>query len=290
MDFKYIRFFISSTFADMNRERNLLNGVLDRLKHKYAALGWAIEWIDLRWGISRESSLENKTMTVCLDELKRCQKLSPRPNFIVLIGDRYGWVPLPEAIPAGDVDMDKYARLNKYDANCFNLWYKLDSNRLPNGMFILKSRTGEFKEDFIYETLAVEPLKGILSRITRGITSSGLELSATAHEIVNGIYGEAAKDTFIYQRKLTQLPQDEIGTFTETDSKSSESLRKLKGWISEVSDSENCMTVESDFRRYSSGEIDDEISNGMYAHLERIIMRVIAERRLQYLNWKMNCI
>lgn len=39
-------------------------------------------------------------MRICLSELKRCQDDSPRPNFLVLLGDRYGWRPLPEEIPA----------------------------------------------------------------------------------------------------------------------------------------------------------------------------------------------
>src|ERR1019366_9288570 len=41
------------------------------------------------------------TMAICLDEVKRCQKASSKPNFIVLLGDRYGWCPLPASI---DVD------------------------------------------------------------------------------------------------------------------------------------------------------------------------------------------
>ena len=51
-------------------------------------------------GIGREDAEENMTMRICLDELRRCQKLSPKPNFIVLLGERYGWIPLPETMAA----------------------------------------------------------------------------------------------------------------------------------------------------------------------------------------------
>jgi hypothetical protein len=32
-------------------------------------------------------------INLCLSELCRCQQLSPRANFIILLGDRYGWRP-----------------------------------------------------------------------------------------------------------------------------------------------------------------------------------------------------
>jgi hypothetical protein len=38
-------------------------------------------------------------MRICLDEIIRCQKTTPRPNFIILLGNRYGWRPLPADIP-----------------------------------------------------------------------------------------------------------------------------------------------------------------------------------------------
>ena len=84
----YIRFFISSTFTDMMRERDILNAVLTDLRMEFSKRNWMIEWIDLRWGISQEASLDNRTMRICLEELNRCRQLSPRPNFIILTGER----------------------------------------------------------------------------------------------------------------------------------------------------------------------------------------------------------
>ena len=43
-------------------------------------------------------------MKICLAEIARCQKTSPRPNFIVLLGDRCGWQPLPYEIPADEFE------------------------------------------------------------------------------------------------------------------------------------------------------------------------------------------
>ena len=47
---KYIRFFISSTFDDMKKERNLLQEVLNKLAKEYSQQEWQIEAVDLRLG------------------------------------------------------------------------------------------------------------------------------------------------------------------------------------------------------------------------------------------------
>lgn len=46
-----------------------------------------------------EAALDQQTMRIYLEEIARCQRVTPRPNYIVLLGDRYGWRPLPFAIP-----------------------------------------------------------------------------------------------------------------------------------------------------------------------------------------------
>lgn len=94
----YIRFFVSSTFADMKVERDLLQEVFNEIIPIYLQKGWQIETVDLRWGISTEAGYNNKTMQICKQELMRCQRLSPKPNFIILLGNRYGWIPLPFAL------------------------------------------------------------------------------------------------------------------------------------------------------------------------------------------------
>ena len=52
---RYIRFFISSTFADMKRERDFLQEVFKGIVPVYQKRGWQIETVDLRWGISTEA-------------------------------------------------------------------------------------------------------------------------------------------------------------------------------------------------------------------------------------------
>ena len=94
------RVFISSTFSDLKAERNALHErVFPRLRELCARHGARFQPIDLRWGVSDEASLNQQAMNICLGEISRCQQTTPRPNFIVLLGDRYGWCPPPSQIP-----------------------------------------------------------------------------------------------------------------------------------------------------------------------------------------------
>ena len=83
------RIFVSSTFSDLVAERNALQEhVFPRLRDLCQQHGARFQAIDLRWGVSEEAGLDQQTMKICLGEIARCQKVSPRPNFIVLLGDR----------------------------------------------------------------------------------------------------------------------------------------------------------------------------------------------------------
>ena len=96
---RLVRVFISSTFSDMAHERRILHEhVFPELTRLCASRGARFQAVDLRWGVNEESQLDHKTMELCLGEIERCQRLSPKPNFLVLLGDRYGWEPVPARI------------------------------------------------------------------------------------------------------------------------------------------------------------------------------------------------
>ncbi len=89
-----IRVFISSTFRDMQVERDILiKKIFPQLRKlcEERAVTWTE--VDLRWGITTEEAAEGKVLPLCLAEIHRC-----RPYFIGLLGERYGWV--PDSIPA----------------------------------------------------------------------------------------------------------------------------------------------------------------------------------------------
>ena len=85
------KIFISSTFKDMQSERDVLHErVLPMINEKLKELGETALGIDLRWGISTEKMSEEeaelKAFSVCFDEID-----DSRPYFIAFLGERYGY-------------------------------------------------------------------------------------------------------------------------------------------------------------------------------------------------------
>jgi tetratricopeptide (TPR) repeat protein len=103
---RVVRFFISSTFRDMQEERDvLIKKVFPRLQQQFRWSGVEIIPIDLRWGVTREQAENGAVLPICLAEIDQCQ-----PYFIGLLGDRYGWIPdtIPQEL------LDAYPWLDKY--------------------------------------------------------------------------------------------------------------------------------------------------------------------------------
>lgn len=94
IDDRHIRVFISSTFQDMEKEREqLIKKVFPVLRKKAAQRGVTLTELDLRWGITQEESENGKVLEICLKEID-----NSRPFFIGLLGDRYGWCPSEEEL------------------------------------------------------------------------------------------------------------------------------------------------------------------------------------------------
>jgi Cdc6-like AAA superfamily ATPase len=217
---KTFRVFVSSTFADLKEERNALQKeVFPKLRKLCMEHGFRFQAIDLRWGVSEEAGLDQQTMKICLEEIERSQKVSPKPNFIVLLGDRYGWRPLPYEIPAdefeeikkvvspfdkdflfweGDVLEDE--QLKKREG-----WYCKDENAVPP-VYCLKPRLVDYGEDASDDEIKARDLeyknweyveKRLKSILLNAIDELGwdkndsrrfkYESSATEQEIIKGV-------------------------------------------------------------------------------------------------------
>ena len=131
---KIFRVFISSTFSDMRQERAILQrDAFPRLERFCEEKGATFQAVDLRWGVNEEAAYDQKTLQICLNEIDRCRKVSPRPNFLILLGNKYGWQPVPETIPQAEMDIILKHILPE-EAELLNKWYKLDTNSLPQGI------------------------------------------------------------------------------------------------------------------------------------------------------------
>lgn len=89
-----LRLFLSSTFRDLQEEReHLLKKVFPFIRAVCSERGVTFTEIDLRWGITEEEGTLGRIIRTCLEEVDRC-----RPFFIGILGDRYGWIPDSNAI------------------------------------------------------------------------------------------------------------------------------------------------------------------------------------------------
>jgi tetratricopeptide (TPR) repeat protein len=97
-DERSIRVFVSSTFRDMQAEREeLVKRVFPLVRRRCEERGVGWSEVDLRWGVTDEAKAEGAVLPICLAEIDRS-----RPFFLGLLGRRYGWVPdeVPEDLGA----------------------------------------------------------------------------------------------------------------------------------------------------------------------------------------------
>lgn len=239
------RVFVSSTFKDLRAERNALQEHVFPKLRAYCQMRRArFQAIDLRWGVSGEASLDQQTMNICIQELERCQQASPRPNFIILLGQRYGWRPLPARIPFQEfeeilthvpdaqrllltADRD-VAEWRQGEATQRTGWYRKDVNAVPpeyvlqprtiyvpeNASPDMKARISQEEED---DWCRIEPQ--LLETLRTAINELGwsdddarrakYERSATHQEIDHGALSdglEADKHVCAYFRSIERIP------------------------------------------------------------------------------------
>jgi WD40 repeat protein/AAA+ ATPase superfamily predicted ATPase len=287
------RIFVSSPFTDVKKERNALQEkVFPRLRELCHQHGARFQAIDLRWGVSEEASLDQQTVKICISEIERCQKTTPRPNFIVLLGDRYGWRPLPAEIPKEEFEMilNNLSTNNKENSRRRALvkkWYRLDENAIP-AVYCLLPREGKFKNYDLWERIEQD-----LSVIFRERTSSlpftsqqrtKYEASATEQEIIQGIIKvqDAHEHVFCFFRRLEGLKEnlaakdfwdlDELG---KVDYEAQNSLQKLKDDLrSRLPETVFEYNARWTGKRITTDHIS-ELCKDAYDHLSQIIRKQV---------------
>jgi len=73
-----IRVFLSSTFNDMQEERDyLVKHVFPEVIQACSERQVGFTEIDLRWGITEEEAKNGETVAICLQEIDRCRGNPP---------------------------------------------------------------------------------------------------------------------------------------------------------------------------------------------------------------------
>ncbi|XP_059619516.1 NACHT and WD repeat domain-containing protein 2 [Phlebotomus argentipes] len=131
---KIVRIFTSSTFTDTTMERNTLMAkcyprIKDYCREKH---GLEFQVVDMRWGVRDEATDDHMTTELCMREIQNCQRLSMGPNFVVFLGQKYGYRPIPTLILSSELLLirDELASMG-IDVILLDTWYKKDSNAVP---------------------------------------------------------------------------------------------------------------------------------------------------------------
>jgi WD40 repeat protein len=228
-----IRIFVSSTFADLHAERDALQAsVFPRLRTLCESQGARFQAIDLRWGVSQEAALDQQAMAICIEEIRRSQRISPRINFLSLLGDRYGTRLPPESIAAADFEAISGA-VSSSDASLLSAWYRRDENAVPPHYHLLP-RTGEYVEYARWLSLR-ERLRRILAQACERVptalaTRSEVTSSITEREIEEGVFRHAdGSHALAFFREFRGTPRGiRAGDYVEGDAESRRLLDELK--------------------------------------------------------------
>ncbi len=243
------RIFVSSTFNDLKAERNALQEqVFPELQRLCEANQCRFQAIDLRWGVSEEATLDQQTMNICLTELKRCQDVSPRPNFIILLGDRYGWIPLPPQIDASEF-REILSQIGPEDKTLLEWdetrpdggggWYRLDTNAIPNE-YVLRPRRDGVAEEKDYaswgdtENKLRSILLGAINRLgwpKDDVRRIKYECSATHQEIIDGALKlpDEREHVFAFLRSIQNI--DDLPSGSDYNDVGVDKARALKDTI-----------------------------------------------------------
>jgi hypothetical protein len=77
-----------------------------------------------------------------MEEIKRCQETSLGIAFMAILGDKYGWRPLPPTITAKDLDA-LLVHIGQKDRQLVLEWYLRDDNAVPSS-YVLQPISTQF--------------------------------------------------------------------------------------------------------------------------------------------------
>lgn len=269
---KTFRLFISSTFNDFLIERDLLNERVYPIVNSYCVKqGYDFQLVDLRWGVSRESSYRQNTIDICLEEVRRCRMLSPKPNLLLLIGERYGWVAIPAVISAADFDL-LVSSANDEEKALLKYWYLEDRNSI-SGIYCLRDRQGKYKDEALWRATEAN-LRSVLQNLAEksgvsGELISSITTSATEKEIEEGLFknNDLSDNTIAFFRT----------GFSDRSSDTSQ-VERLKSRVSdkleESSNADRIIRMEfaddEEYRRHFAEYICDLLINTIDKEIERL--------------------
>ena len=269
MERPQFRLFVSSTFVDFAQERNALRDfVFPKIEAFSHSLGADFVPIDLRWGLTNEASLAHNTTEICLKEIARSQRITPYPNVLIMLGQRYGWRPLPTRIATPSLqELEGVA--NHQERELLRKWYLLDENTEPN-QYALQPRTGEFRLNEHWTTEVEVPLVALFDAAEVPL------LSVTELEIRHALGGPLASlvepsEFAICVERHVETGQAEV--MTAARSRELGQLASLKSYVQDRIGAK----VPGFVANHRDGEADEAYLGQLSNHIEAQLRQRISE-------------
>ena len=290
---RLFRVFVSSTFADLEKERNALREVFRGLAEMCDRRGAHFLAVDLRWGVSEEAALGQQAVEICLEEIVRCQERTPRPNFVLLLGERYGWRPLPARIPASELEALR-AHLEPDRAKLVERWYLKDCNAVP-AEYVLQPRTDTYEDATVWEEVersmrealaAAAETVGLDATAQRRYRTSVTEQEARAGVLdVDGVQAQV----HCFFRTIAGLPESDSGRVFRDEGESRDRLVRLKDEVRRLLGEERVHEYETrwakdapaeDYLAALCGDVGEALSTAIDAELahDKIVDALDRER------------
>lgn len=182
-----MRFFLSSTFTDLDEERSALLRIFELLKVEAGRRGVSLSLVDLRWGITDEEARSGKVLSVCLEEIE-----NSHPFFIGILGNRYGTSPDVSILEKNPELEERYPWIHKDIENGLSITemeiqYGILRNPFDvSAAFFFKNIPGTPSDDNNKLTLLKDQIKG-QNRFLKEDYTSIEDLCSKVESAVRGI-------------------------------------------------------------------------------------------------------
>jgi tetratricopeptide (TPR) repeat protein len=229
----------------MHAERDwLAKHVFPELRQRCARRGLDFVDVDLRWGVTEEEAEKGAVLDICLEEIEKS-----RPIFIGILGERYGWVPLPREIEQDYFDRAIRSLFNAEERDIFNHAYSLSE---ADRRYFLKSGALKADEEETlrhalertgYRSYAVTPPPSTPDRDHEPhyayLAKEPFGHSVTALEMLHGVLRNPAmkEQGFFYFRDplfMKDVPEARRPEMEAESSTAKEKLASLKTKIREI--------------------------------------------------------
>ncbi|PRM88481.1 hypothetical protein CJ671_08885, partial [Aliarcobacter cryaerophilus] len=268
---KILRLFISSTFDDFSIERDALqNQVFPYISEICYQNGYQFFPIDLRWGVSSEAQVDQKTLDICLKEVDKCIS-EPHPDFLMLIGNRYGWIPLQNKIEQKEFE-NIVELLSSDDKYLVANWYELDENEIPSS-YILRKRKDEYQNDSNWFKI-----EGYLRNIfQKAVIKSNLDentkdkyfTSAIEYELLQYLKNKTNKESiFVFNREI----KNSINQTSKYFEKSNK-LESLKNKLGNLVLEENYLKIDTNINE--NDQISDQYIEEFITKIKNILEQAV---------------